>query len=382
MRFTVESSKLMQFLKAASKVIQQKNNTAIPILSNVLFEISGSIAKLTAADITSRIESHIELVNSDMDGSFTVSEQILSNSIRELPDQPITFEVDMENFDISLVYNNGFFRFKGEGAEAYPASYNMSSETKEFSLPSEALSKGIKGCKYAASTDDKRPIMTGVCIDFDPDVDGVVYVATDGKILVRYTDTNTNPSDVDGKYCISSSTCSIITDFVLSKGKGDAKICVDDNYIKVKVEDTTFYSRLLDGKYPNYNAVIPKENPFVVVVDKAMLQGACRRVSICSNSSNNLLVFHIKDDKIEISANNLEQSASAEESVPCSISDESLDLNLGFDYSTFSKILDNIPSNEIKITIADQTRAVLVLPNEQTGGLDICALIMPLRVMS
>lgn len=382
MKFTVESSKLMQFLKAASKVIQQKNNTAIPILSNVLFEINGSLASLTAADITSRMESHIELVNSDMDGAFTVSEQILSNSIRELPDQPITFDVDMDTFEISLTYNNGFFRFKGEGAEAYPSPYNMSPDAKEFSLPTEALSKGIKGCKYAASTDDKRPIMTGVCIDFDPDVDGVVYVATDGKILVRYIDGNTNPSGVDGKYCVSSSTCSIITDFVLPKGKDMADICVDDNYIRVKVDGTTFYSRLLDGKYPNYNPVIPKENPFEVLVDKAMLQGACRRVSICSNSSNNLLVFHIKDDKIEISANNLEQSASAQESVLCSISDKSMDLKLGFDYSTFSKILDNTPSNEIKITLADQTRAVLVLPNEKTEGLDLCALIMPLRVMA
>lgn len=148
------------------------------------------------------------------------------------------------------------------------------------------------------------------------------------------------------------------------------------------MENTIFYSRLLEGKYPNYNAVIPKENPFSVVVDKAMLQGACRRVSICSNSSNNLLVFHLKDNKIEISANNIEQSASAQESIDCSISDSSMDLKLGFDYSTFSKILDNTPSNEIKITLADQTRAVLILPNEISEGLDLCALIMPLRVLS
>lgn len=383
MKFTVESSKLMQFLRAASKIIQQKNSNSVPILSNIMFEVNDNVVKLTASGTSSRIESVLELANSDSNGSFTISEQLLSQSIKELPDQPIVFDIDLQNYDIVLTYNNGFYKFKGESSEAYPLAYKLTDDIKSFSISTDALSKGIKSCKFAASIDEKRPIMTGVCLDFDPEVKGLVYVATDGRILIRYTDNNIDKNGIVGRYCISSSTCSILTDFVLSKEKGDVNISFDENFIKVEIGTTVLFSRLLDGKYPNYNSVIPKQQPFEVVINKLELQGACKRVSVCSdNNANSLLVFFFKDDSIRITANNLELSTSAEETVMCSINDSSMDLKIGFDFNTLSKILDNTPTNEITFTLADQSRGGLIIPDKLGDGIESCALIMPIRILT
>lgn len=392
MKFVVESSKLMQFLRGASKVVPQKNNTTIPILANILFEIKANELTVTAADTNIRLSTKIELVSSDLDASFTVQADIISSLIKELADQPITFIIDTDSYEINLIYSNGDYKFMGESAEAYPLSYELQSDSKSLNIDAEAFVKGIKSCKFAASTDERRPIMTSVCVDFGPEddsnpkelpFDGVVFVATDSKILIKYSDTNVKKSGIYGKYCLSTQCCSIITDHILAKEKGEVKVSFDANYIKVETSTTEFVATLIDGKYPNYNTVIPKFNPFEVSVNKQAIQSAARRVSIFSANSgvSKLLVFYFKDSKINITANSLELSAAAEETISASINDDSMDLKIGFDYNTLTKILDNTNSEEIKITLADQTRGALIIPYNIGEGLESTALIMPMKIL-
>lgn len=382
MKFTIESSKLLQFIKAASKIVPQKNNSSIPILGNILFNIKGNVVHLTVSDSTLRLESDIELVNSSEDAEFTISEQILSQSLKDIPDQPISIEIDLISFDVVLTYSNGFYKFKGESSVAYPSAFNISSDIYSISIPTENLYRCIRSCKFATSIDEKRPIMTGVCLDFDKYIDGLVSVASDGRILVKYIDSTINKSNIEGKFCIPSATCNIITDYILSKEKGNVNLCIDENFLKIETANTTLFSRLLDGKYPNYNSVIPTQNPYEVLINKADFQGACRRVSVCSSVGNNLLVFHFKDNKVKITANNIEMSTSAEEIVTCAINDDTMDLKIGFDFNTLSKVLDNTHSSEIKFSLADQSRGGLIIPTEHPQGISSVLLIMPIRILS
>lgn len=371
MRFTVSSSALSSKLNMLAKVIGSKNS--LPILDCFLFQVANGEMSITASDSDNVIKSTLALTDHDGEGEFCVPNRVILDALKELPEQPLHFDVDAagEAVAIKIVYQNGLYNFTGQSAEEYPRTQSMNDACTTVSLPTEMLINNISRSLFATANDELRPVMNGIY--FDLTADALAIVASDGHKLVR-SKNFTIKSESPSAFNLPKKPASLLKN-ILSKDGDDAIIKFDDRSAEIQFTDGVMRCRLIDGRYPNYNSVIPN-NPNEVTVDRRGLQSALRRVLPFASESSQLIRFHIESDRFEVSSEDIDFSTSAKEQLSCEYNGSPI--SIGFKGSSLMEILSNLTSDNIIIQLADPSRAGIIVPAEQPENEDILMLIMPM----
>lgn len=371
MRFTVSSSALSSKLNMLAKVIGSKNS--LPILDCFLFQVANGEMSITASDSDNVIKSTLALTDHDGEGEFCVPNRVILDALKELPEQPLHFDVDTagEAVAIKIVYQNGLYNFTGQSAEEYPRTQSMNDACTTVSLPTEMLINNISRSLFATANDELRPVMNGIY--FDLTADALAIVASDGHKLVR-SKNFTIKSESPSAFNLPKKPASLLKN-ILSKNGDDAIIKFDDRSAEIQFTDGVMRCRLIDGRYPNYNSVIPN-NPNEVTVDRRGLQSALRRVLPFASESSQLIRFHIESGRFEVSSEDIDFSTSAKEQLSCEYNGSPI--SIGFKGSSLMEILSNLTSDNIIIQLADPSRAGIIVPAEQPENEDILMLIMPM----
>lgn len=371
MRFTVSSSALSSKLNMLAKVIGSKNS--LPILDCFLFQVANGEMSITASDSDNVIKSTLALTDHDGEGEFCVPNRVILDALKELPEQPLHFDVDTagEAVAIKIVYQNGLYNFTGQSAEEYPRTQSMNDACTTVSLPTEMLINNISRSLFATADDELRPVMNGIY--FDLTADALAIVASDGHKLVR-SKNFTIKSESPSAFNLPKKPASLLKN-ILSKDGDDAIIKFDDRSAEIQFTDGVMRCRLIDGRYPNYNSVIPN-NPNEVTVDRRGLQSALRRVLPFASESSQLIRFHIESGRFEVSSEDIDFSTSAKEQLSCEYNGSPI--SIGFKGSSLMEILSNLTSDNIIIQLADPSRAGIIVPAEQPENEDILMLIMPM----
>lgn len=371
MRFTVSSSALSSKLNMLAKVIGSKNS--LPILDCFLFQVANGEMSITASDSDNVIKSTLALTDHDGEGEFCVPNRVILDALKELPEQPLHFDVDAagEAVAIKIVYQNGLYNFTGQSAEEYPRTQSMNDACTTVSLPTEMLINNISRSLFATANDELRPVMNGIY--FDLTADALAIVASDGHKLVR-SKNFTIKSESPSAFNLPKKPASLLKN-ILSKDGDDAIIKFDDRSAEIQFADGVMRCRLIDGRYPNYNSVIPN-NPNEVTVDRRGLQSALRRVLPFASESSQLIRFHIESGRFEVSSEDIDFSTSAKEQLSCEYTGSPI--SIGFKGSSLMEILSNLTSDNIIIQLADPSRAGIIVPAEQPENEDILMLIMPM----
>jgi DNA polymerase III subunit beta len=371
MRFTVSSSALSSKLNMLAKVIGSKNS--LPILDCFLFQVANGEMSITASDSDNVIKSTLALTDHDGEGEFCVPNRVILDALKELPEQPLHFDVDAagEAVAIKIVYQNGLYNFTGQNAEEYPRTQSMNDACTTVSLPTEMLINNISRSLFATANDELRPVMNGIY--FDLTADALAIVASDGHKLVR-SKNFTIKSESPSAFNLPKKPASLLKN-ILSKDGDDAIIKFDDRSAEIQFTDGVMRCRLIDGRYPNYNSVIPN-NPNEVTVDRRGLQSALRRILPFASESSQLIRFHIESGRFEVSSEDIDFSTSAKEQLSCEYNGSPI--SIGFKGSSLMEILSNLTSDNIIIQLADPSRAGIIVPAEQPENEDILMLIMPM----
>lgn len=371
MRFTVSSSALSSKLNMLAKVIGSKNS--LPILDCFLFQVANGEMSITASDSDNVIKSTLALTDHDGEDEFCVPNRVILDALKELPEQPLHFDVDAagEAVAIKIVYQNGLYNFTGQSAEEYPRTQSMNDACTTISLPTEMLINNISRSLFATANDELRPVMNGIY--FDLTADALAIVASDGHKLVR-SKNFTIKSESPSAFNLPKKPASLLKN-ILSKDGDDAIIKFDDRSAEIQFTDGVMRCRLIDGRYPNYNSVIPN-NPNEVTVDRRGLQSALRRVLPFASESSQLIRFHIESGRFEVSSEDIDFSTSAKEQLSCEYNGSPI--SIGFKGSSLMEILSNLTSDNIIIQLADPSRAGIIVPAEQPENEDILMLIMPM----
>ncbi|MDO5460047.1 MAG: DNA polymerase III subunit beta [Bacteroidales bacterium] len=372
MNFTVSSSMLSSRLQTISRVINSKNT--IPVLDCILFELEGNRLTLTASDPENTLNTSIEVVDCSEDFSFAISSKILIDSLKEISEQPLRFEVKKDTLEITIYYQNGKYSLVGQNADEYPGAAVLGEGAVAINVPTKVLSSGISCSLFATADDEVRPVMCGVYFDFTPE--SITLVASDGHKLVRCRDYSVTGAEKSA-FILPKKPATLLKNLLGKEEQESVSIEFDGRFAIFDMGDYKLVCRLFDGRYPNYNSVIPQNNPHKLTVDRASLISTLRRVAIFS-SQVSLIKLHIEDNKVVISAQDTDFSTSAEESIACSY--EGASMNIGFRASFLIDILNNTPGQDVIIELADPSRAGVIVPAEQVDKQELLMLLMPMML--
>jgi DNA polymerase-3 subunit beta len=372
MKFVVSSTYLSSNLHTIGRVIASKN--AIPILDCFLFELENDKLTITATDSEMRVITSIEVKEVEGAGVFAIPSKNILDSLKELPEQPVTFEINDESLELVIYYQNGKYNFIAQKGEDYPLPKPLSENAATINISAENLLTGIMRTLFASADDELRPVMNGIY--FDITEDNIVFVASDGHKLVRFKNLAAKGNSQNA-FILPKKPANFLKT-ILPKETDEITISFDENNSYFKAGQTTIISRLIEGRYPNYNSVIPTTNPFKVTADRVLLLNAMRRVSVFANPGSSLVKLVIDGSSILISAQDIDYSTSAEEEVPCVYNGDRI--AIGFKGSYLIDILSNIPSSEVVLELADPARPGLVLPAENEADEDLLMLLMPMML--
>lgn len=369
MRFTLSSTTLSSKLTTLSKVIMNKN--AMPILEGFLFEIKDGQLTLTASDSENVMKSSCDLAESDRDGSFVVKSSTILDAVRELPEQPLTIEVDPVDYTVKLLYQNGMYSFTSQNAGEYPQTQPMPLDVTTISFESSVLLSNLSRTIFAAAQEQLHPVMNGIYFDITPEYTSIV--ASDGSKLVRnrcFSVRGEQPSS----FILPRKPATLLKN-VLSKDGGDVVIQFNDRNAMISYADGTLICRLIEGRYPNYNSVIPKDNPNHLRIDRKTFISGLRRVMPFASESSELVKFKLMMGQVEMSSEDIDFATSAKEKFVCEY--DGMPMAIGFKGSPLLEILNNIDSEDIIIELADPSRAGVLLPGVQPDNEEVLMLIMP-----
>ena len=372
MRFTLSSTALSARLSALSRVINSKN--ALPILGDFVFEINDSVLYLTASDSENTMKTQMDLTESDGNGRFAIGNHDLLEAVKGFSEQPITFEVNQEQNIVKISYQNGLFSLPIENADEFPMAQPVSDLANTITIPNAILAENINRSVFATAQDELRPVMNGIYFDLTPDC--LAVVASDGHKLVR-NKVFTIQSEQPAAFILPKKPANLLRN-LLGKDGGDVTIRFDERNAEINYGDGTIQCRLIEGRYPNYNSVIPQNNPNELRVDRAGLLSALRRVQPFANGSSNLIRFHVENNVLQLDAEDYDFSKTATERMQCEYNGQPM--SIGFKGSAFIEILSNFDCPEVIIQLADPSRAGLVLPSEQPENQDVLMLMMPMLI--
>lgn len=373
MKFIASSATMLNHLQAISRVINSKST--LPILDCFKLELKGNKLTLTAADSETRLETWIEVNNAEGEGSLAINAKNLLDPLRELPDQPLTFDINDETLEVFIYYHNGKYNFVGLKGDEYPEPKPLKEETSmSLTIEADMLMSGINRTVFATADDELRPVMNGIY--FDTTSDNLTFVASDGHKLVRVTTTEAK-GEGRSSFILPKKPANLLK-ALLPKETGTVTINFDENNAYITMSDYKMICRFVEGRYPNYNSVIPQNNSNTVTLDRLTLLNALKRVSVFSNPSIGLVKLQLSEEKIVITAQDIDFLTAAEETIVCSYTGNVM--NIGFKAAFLIEILDNIPSSDVRIELSDPSRAGLILPVEQETNEDMLTLLMPMML--
>ena len=369
MKFIVSSSQLLKQLQVLGGVIN--SNNTLPILDNFLFEISENQLKVSASDLETTM-SAVVTIESDSTGSIAISARLLLDTLKTFPDQPLTFKTEGDSI-IEISSDQGKYDMAYFGGDEFPKSVSLPSPSKTV-IPSSILATAISKTIFAAGNDDLRPVMSGVFFQFSSE--SLTFVATDAHKLVKYTRTDVT-ADKTAEFIMPKKPLNLLKGVL--GGEEDVIIEYNDANAKFTFENFVLICRLIDGKYPNYEAVIPKENPNKLTVDRASFQNSVRRVSIFSSKTTHQIRLKMAGTELNISAEDLDFSNKADERLSCDYQGD--DMQIGFNSRFLSEMLSNLTPSEVLIEMSLPNRAGILTPIDGTDeGEKITMLVMPVML--
>ena len=372
MKFSVSSTTFCNRLQAISRVQSSKNS--LPILDCILFDLSDGVLSMTASDSETTITTSLEVGESEGAGRFAIESKQLINSIKEISDQPITIQVNIDTLQVEINYQNGRYNLMGQRAEEYPLPVDLDEADASLEMPAQVLSDGIGRSLFATADDELRPQMNGIYFDITPDF--TTLVASDGHKLVRERLLDIHGDEA--RSFILPKKPALLLKAVLPKEDSSVKISFNDRNAKVELAKYRISCRLIEGRYPNYNSVIPTDNPFRVTVDRLSLISALRRVSVFASAASSLIRLHIDNNTLTVSAQDIDFSTSAEESIMCEYNGNPM--AIGFSGPFLLEVLNSITSQDVVLELADPSRAGVIVPAEQNEGEDLIVLLMPMML--
>ncbi|HMR91264.1 MAG TPA: DNA polymerase III subunit beta [Chitinophagaceae bacterium] len=369
MKFIVSSSSLLKQLQHIAGVIN--TNTVLPILEDFLFEVEKNKLTVVATDLETvmRIQLDIEAKES---GKVCIPAKILLDSLKNIPDQPLTFNID-KNFAIEITSDNGKYKVMGENPDNFPKE-PAADDTTSFSITASALVTAINKTLFATSSDDLRPAMTGVF--FELDKKGLQCVATDAHRLVRYKRKEVSCPKAD-TFIVPRKPLNLLKT-AIPFSEEELTISYNSNHLFVKHGTTQMSCRLIDARFPDYKVVIPTDNPYRLTVNKADFQGALRRVSIFSNKSTNQVALSISGSELQLTAQDVDFSFEGNERMKCQYNGE--DLMIAFNAKFLIEMLAAADGEEVNMELSTPTKAGLIKPAEQDENEELLMLVMPLML--
>ena len=373
MKFVVSSSALLGLLQTTNKVISSKNT--LPILDYFLFDLKEGVLKITASDLETTLVGTLAVENVEREGLIAVPVKLMLDSLKEFSEQPLTIEANESTWEIVVSWKSGKLTLPGTSGLSYPNLPELNAETKQsLALDVDTLMVGINKTIFATADDELRPVMNGVYINLEPQ--SVTFVATDAHKLVKYA--SETAAEATASFILTKKPANLLRG-LLPKEDGEITVEFDDKNVLFRLKNQVLICRLIEGNYPNYNAVIPANNPNKVFVDRLELLNAIRRVAVCSNQSTNLIKLDISKGTINLTAQDLDFSVSAQESLPCDYEGE--DIVIGFKSTFLIEILSNIETTTVLVELADSTRAGVFKPvYDQQPSNDTLMLLMPMMI--
>ena len=373
MKFVVSSSALLGLLQTTNKVISSKNT--LPILDYFLFDLKEGVLKITASDLETTLVGTLAVENVEREGLIAVPVKLMLDSLKEFSEQPLTIEANESTWEIVVSWKSGKLTLPGTSGLSYPNLPELNAETKQsLALDVDTLMVGINKTIFATADDELRPVMNGVYINLEPQ--SVTFVATDAHKLVKYA--SETAAEATASFILPKKPANLLRG-LLPKEDGEITVEFDDKNVLFRLKNQVLICRRIEGNYPNYHAGIPANTPHNVFVDRLELLNAIRRVAVCSNQSTNLIKLDISKGTINLTAQDLDFSVSAQESLPCDYEGE--DIVIGFKSTFLIEILSNIETTTVLVELADSTRAGVFKPvYDQQPSNDTLMLLMPMMI--
>ncbi|MDE5423817.1 DNA polymerase III subunit beta [Ancylomarina sp. DW003] len=374
MKFVVSSTEILGHIQAISRVISNKNT--LPILDNFLFELKDGELVATASDLETTLITTIPLDASEGEGVIALPAKILTDTLKEFPEQPLTFEVDAQTLAVKLSTENGKFSIPGQNGDDYPKNPEKEQDSiVNITVASEVLLKGVNKTLFATADDELRPVMNGIFIELNNN--DLTFVASDAHKLVRYKRLD-GRSEVESSFILPKKPASLLRN-ILPKEENPVLVEFDDKNAFFTLSNYKLICRLVEGKYPSYGSVIPTNNPFKLTIDRVELYNTLKRVSVFSNPASNLIKFELNQNELVVSAQDIDFSISAREKLMCQYEGEALEI--GFKSVFLLEILQNISSANVVVALSDPTRAGLFLPyDNENADEDVLMLLMPMMI--
>ena len=369
MKFIVSSSQLLKQLQHIAGVINA--NTVLPILEDFLFEVDKNKLTVVATDLETVMRIQLE-VEAKESGKVCIPAKILLDSLKNIPEQPLTFNID-KNFGIEITSDNGKYKVMGENPDNFPKE-PTADDTTSFTMPSTALVTAINKTLFAVSNDDLRPAMTGVYFELNPKF--VQFVATDAHRLVRFKRTDVDCPKQDS-FIVPRKPLNLLKS-ALPDNEDEITVNYNSNHLFVKHGTTQMSCRLIDARFPDYKVVIPTDNPYKLVVNKAEFQQALRRVSVFSNKSTNQVALNISGSELQLAAQDIDFSFEGTERMKCQYDGE--DITIAFNARFLIEMLNASDGDEVKIELATPTKAGILKPTEVEENEELLMLVMPLML--
>ncbi|MFM2269438.1 MAG: hypothetical protein RL757_2879 [Bacteroidota bacterium] len=369
MKFSVSSTDLLKHLQLANGAIG--SNPVLPILEDFLFSITENRLTISATDLETSITTKLD-VTSDGDGAVAVPAKILLDTLKALPGQPVTISVSEDNYAIEITSAYGKYKLVGENGTDFPR-IPEAEDVEAVSMPSATLLQGITKTVFATSNDELRPAMTGVL--FQLDENKITFVATDAHKLVRYTFSNIT-SNVNTTFVVPKKALGLLKG-ALSSGEA-VQVSFNKSNAFFSYGNVKMVCRLIDARYPDYNAVIPVNNPNLMTVNRRELQDSMKRIAIFANKTTNQVILNIADGSLTVSAQDLDFSNEATEQMSCQYTGEPM--MIGFNAKFLVEMLGVLESDDVRIELSTPTRAGILRPVEQPDSEEIMMLVMPVML--
>ena len=372
MKFTTSSSLLLKQLSAISGVVA--SSPILPILENFLFELKGDMLTVKASDLQSSMITKIEVSGSE-DGIIAVPAKILTDTLRNLPEQPVNIHVDNDSYTVNIQASTGKYKLAGENAVDFPKVQPIENGFA-IDIPADVLMRAVNNTIFATSNDDLRPALTGVL--FRIDEDSIMFVATDGHRLVRYKRTDIGAKE-PASNILPKKSLTLLKN-MLSAGEETVTTALHNRQAYFKSGNVELICRLIDENFPDFENAIPKNNEKELQIDRKMLMNSLKRISIYANKSTYQIRLEASENELTLFAEDVDFSNEANEKLTCEYSGESI--TIGFNARLLLEMLTHIETDVVTIEMSDPSRAALLLPQQSDPDEDTLMLIMPVMLNS
>ncbi len=370
MKFIVSSSYLLKQLQVLGGVINSSNT--LPILDNFLFDLQQTKLTVSASDLETTMSSVLQ-VDSESEGTIAVPARLLLDTLKTFPEQPLTFVVE-DNNTVEISSNHGKYALAYADGNEFPKAVELTNPSTTNIL-GDILATAISKTIFAAGNDDLRPVMSGVFFQFSPE--NLTFVSTDAHKLVKYTRSDINASEV-AEFIMPKKPLNLLKG-ILAGSESDVKIEYNESNAKFTFDETELICRLIDGKYPNYEAVIPKENPNKLSISRNQFLSSVRRVSIFSNKTTHQIRLKVAGAELNISAEDVDYSNKAEERLSCAYQGD--DMQIGFNSRFLVEMLNNLSSDDVSLEMSLPNRAGILTPSDGLNeGEQVTMLVMPVML--